>query len=278
MALNLLWIASPQRFGFVDDASATRFSFLSAALWWLGFSIPLFRRVPEPPRALEASESPGQGLLAAGLRRLAHTFKELRSYRDAFLFLLAFMIYNDGIQTIIRMAAIYGTELGIERDALIGAILLVQFVGIPFAFLFGALSARVGTKRMIFLGLSVYAVISVVGYRMSTAWHFFLLASLVGMVQGGTQALSRSLFATMIPRHKSSEFFAFFGVFEKFAGIFGPALFAALVTATGTSRNAILCVITFFGVGATILWRVDVAEGQRVAREADVLARGVSGS
>jgi UMF1 family MFS transporter len=272
MAFNLLWIAFPERFGFADDASATRFSFLSAAIWWLGFSIPLFRRVPEPPRGLEAGERPGQGLLLTGFRRLGQTLRELRGYRNAFLFLLAFMIYNDGIQTIIRMAAIYGTELGFERNALIGSILLVQFVGVPFAFLFGALAGRLGTRRMIAIGLAVYALISVLGYRMTTVWHFFVLALLVGMVQGGTQALSRSLFATMIPRHKSTEFFAFFGVFEKFAGIFGPALFAALVTATGTSRNAILAVITFFAVGGALLAKVDVAEGQRAAREADARA------
>jgi UMF1 family MFS transporter len=152
---------------------------------------------------------------------------------------------------------------------MITALLVTQFVGFPFAFLFGAFAARIGAKRAVFIGLSVYAVITILGYYMTTAAHFFALAVLVGMVQGGTQALSRSMFASMIPRHKSSEFFAFFGVFERYAGILGPAIFAYVVQQTGTSRNAILSVIVFFIVGAVILTFVDVDEGRRVARAAE---------
>ena len=175
--------------------------------------------------------------------RLGETFRELRSYRNAFLMLLAFLIYNDGIQTIIKMATAYGTEIGIGQNALIGAILLVQFVGIPCSFLFGMLAGRIGAKRALFLGLLAYTGISVLGYFMKTAFHFYVLAGLVGTVQGGTQALSRSLFASMIPQHKSGEFFGFFSIFEKFAGIFGPLIFAGTIAATGSSRNAILSVI-----------------------------------
>jgi UMF1 family MFS transporter len=149
---------------------------------------------------------------------------------------------------------------------------MVQFVGIPFAFAFGRLADRIGAKPSIFIALVVYVLISLVGYFMTTVWQFFLLSFMVATVQGGSQALSRSLFATMIPRSKSSEFFGFFGVFEKFAGIIGPALFAATVHATGSSRNAILSVIGFFVVGAVLLWRVDVPAGQRAAREADAAA------
>jgi UMF1 family MFS transporter len=181
--------------------------------------------------------------------------------------LLAFLIYNDGIQTIIKMATAYGTELGIDQSALIGAILLVQFVGIPCSFLFGMVAGRIGAKRALFLGLLAYTLISILGYYMKTAAQFYALAGLVGMVQGGTQALSRSLFASMVPRHKSGEFFGFFSVFEKFAGIFGPLIFAGTIAATGSSRNAILSVIAFFAVGAAILAFVDVAEGQAAARE-----------
>jgi UMF1 family MFS transporter len=201
--------------------------------------------------------------------RLAETFHELRGYRQAFLMLVAFMIYNDGIQTIIKMATAYGTEIGIGQNALIGAILLVQFVGIPCSFLFGSLATRIGAKHAIFLGLLAYTCISLLGYFMTSATHFYVLAGLVGMVQGGTQALSRSLFASMIPPHKSGEFFGFFSVFEKFAGIFGPLIFAGTIAATGSSRNAILSVIGFFAVGAALLWKVDVKEGQRAARQAD---------
>jgi UMF1 family MFS transporter len=240
------------------------------------FSIPLFRRVPEPPRRIEPDERAGQSPVRVALVRLGETFRELRSYRQAFLMLLAFLIYNDGIQTIIKMATAYGTEIGIGQSALISAILLVQFVGIPCSFLFGSIAGRIGAKRALFLGLLAYTVISILGYYMTTATHFFILAGLVGMVQGGTQALSRSLFASMIPQHKSGEFFGFFSIFEKFAGIFGPLIFAATIAVSGSSRNAILSVIGFFAVGAALLALVNVPEGQRTAREVErqVLAAG----
>jgi UMF1 family MFS transporter len=269
LALNLAWIQKPGWFGLpsggqLTPAQATlpsRLAFASVAVWWLLFSIPLFRQVKEPPGAATASE---------GLARSAHTalvksFRALVRYRQAGLMLLAFLIYNDGIGTIIRMATIYGTEIGIGRGALIASILLVQFVGIPFSFLFGALAGRIGAKRAIFLGLVVYAGISVFGYYMTTGLHFLLLAILVGTVQGGTQALSRSLFASMIPKAQSAEFFGFFAVVEKFAGIFGPLIFSAAIAATGSSRAAILSVIAFFAVGGTLLHFVDVERGRAEA-------------
>jgi UMF1 family MFS transporter len=277
LALNLAWIQRPDWFGLpygpsLSEDNATlpvRLAFVSVAVWWIVFSLPLFRRVPEPPALLERDERRDQNPLKVAFMRLAETFQELRSYRNAFLLLLAFLIYNDGIQTIIKMATAYGTEIGIGQNALIGAILLVQFVGVPFSFLFGRLAHRVGAKRALFLGLAAYTAISVLGYFMKTAFHFYVLAGLVGTVQGGTQALSRSLFASMIPRHKSGEFFGFFSVFEKFAGIFGPLIFAGTIAATGSSRNAILSVIIFFAVGAMLLAPVNVEEGQRIARVAD---------
>ena len=190
--------------------------------------------------------------------------------------LLAFLIYNDGIGTIIRMATTFGTEIGLEQGDLIAAVVLVQFVGVPFAFVFGQLAARIGPKRAIFLSLAVYTVISGLAYGMTTAAEFYVLALLVGMVQGGSQALSRSLFASMVPRHKSAEFFGFFGVFEKFAGIAGPSVFAVMILVTGSSRGAILSIVTFFVVGGLLLSRVDVEEGRRAARraEADLRAAG----
>ena len=281
LALNLAWIQKPAWFGLpagpdLDESAATlpaRLAFLSVAVWWLVFSIPLFRRVPEPPARLEPDEQKGQSPIRMAFVRLGETFSELRGYRQAFLMLLAFLIYNDGIQTIIKMATAYGTELGIDQSALIGAILLVQFVGIPCSFLFGMLAGRIGAKRALFLGLLAYTAISILGYYMKTATHFYLLAGLVGMVQGGTQALSRSLFASMIPQHKSGEFFGFFSVFEKFAGIFGPLIFAGTIAATGSSRNAILSVVGFFAVGAAILALVDLDAGRRQALAADAAAR-----
>ena len=290
LALNLLWILEPAWFGLpagagLSEAQATlptRLALLSVAVWWLVFSLPLLRKVPEPTHVIEADETPSGMLLVAPFVRLAETFGALRGFKQAFLMLLAFMIYNDGIQTIQKMATAYGTEIGIGRSVLIGAILLVQFVGVPFAFLFGTLAARIGTKRAIFLGLFVYAGISVLGYFMRTATHFVILAILVATVQGGTQALSRSLFASLIPTYKSGEFFGFYSVFEKFASIFGPLLFAVTIAFTASSRNAILSVILFFIVGAALLARVQVAEGQRAARAADeglgVLPRDIEGA
>jgi UMF1 family MFS transporter len=277
LALNLAWIQMPAAFGLpsgegLTESEATlpaRLAFLSVAVWWALFSIPLFHTVPEPPVRIEPDERPGESPARVAFTRLGETFRELRSYRQAFLMLLAFLIYNDGIQTIIKMATAYGTEIGIGQSALIGAILLVQFVGIPCTFLFGSVAGRLGAKRALFLGLLAYTVISILGYYMTSATHFYILAGLVGVVQGGTQALSRSLFASMIPQHKSGEFFGFFSIFEKFAGIFGPLIFAGTIAVTGSSRNAILSVIGFFAVGATLLALVNVEEGQRVARNVE---------
>ena len=272
LAINLLMIQQPGLFGIPDAGTAVRLSLASVAVWWFVFSIPLFLRVPEPPRRIEADEKPGASVLVTGARRLVETFHELRRYRQAFLLLMAFLIYNDGIQTIIRMATTYGSEIGIDENAMITALLTTQFIGVPFAFLFGHIAGWIGARTAVFAGLAVYAVITLLGYFMTSATHFFALALLVGMVQGGTQALSRSMFASMIPRHKSSEFFAFFGVFERYAGILGPAVFAWVVDRSGTSRNAILSVLLFFIVGAAILVFVDVEAGRRAARaaEADV--------
>jgi MFS transporter, UMF1 family len=266
LAINLAWILKPALFGLGDAGVASRLSFLSVAVWWLVFSIPMFRRVPEPavrPQNLHGHGGP----IVTSVRQLVVTLRDLRRYRQAFLMLVAFLIYNDGIGTMIRMAGPYGKEIGLPENALITAFVMVQFVGIPFAFAFGWLAGRIGAKTSIFVALIVYVAISIVAYYMTTAWQFFLLSFLVATVQGGSQALSRSLFASMIPPEKSSEFFGFFGVFEKFAGIVGPALFAITVRATGSSRNAILSVIAFFVVGASLLWMVDVEEGKRVAAE-----------
>jgi MFS transporter, UMF1 family len=276
LALNLAWIEAPHAFGLPDKGFAARLSFLSVAIWWAAFSLPLFRRVPEPPRQREPDETNAVGRpVRAAFQRLGETLRDLRGYRQAFLMLLAFLLYNDGISTIIRMATIYGTEIGIGQGSLIAALLITQVVGVPFAFLFGRLAARYRAKRAIFAGLGVYVVITVLGYFMRTGLHFFILAVLVGMVQGGTQALSRSLFATLIPRHRSGEFFGFFGVFEKVAGIFGPAVFSVTTALTGSSRNAIVSVMAFFVLGALTLALVDVEAGQKAARAAEAEVRTV---
>ena len=271
LVINAIWILRPQTFGMADAGVASRVSFVSVAVWWFVFSIPLFRRVPEPrlrpPARTEANP------LAVALARLAQTLRELRGYREAFLMLVAFAIYNDGINTFIKMATSYGAQLGLEAGDMIAAVVLVQFVGVPFAFLFGAIAGRLGPKRSIYLALGVYVVVSVLAYYVSTAVHFYILAFLIATVQGGSQALSRSLFATLIPRVKSAEFFAFFSIFEKFTGVLGPAAFTAAVSLTGSGRVAILSVVAFFVIGWAVLARVNVERGQAAARAAEAGAR-----
>lgn len=262
LALNVAWILSPGTFGLRDGAQASRLSFASVAVWWSLFSIPLFRRVPEPMVRTGTGARSIAELITASLKGLLHTIRELRRYRNAMLLLVAFVIYADGIGTIQRLATSYGAELGINQGALITAILLVQFAGVPFAFLFGALAARLGAKTSIFIGLAVYIALTIGAYYMKNERDFYILALMVATVQGGTQALSRSLFASMIPKARSSEFFGFFSIFEKFGAILGPAAFEMASRSTGSSRSAILSVIVFFVAGAAILSFVNVKQGQ----------------
>lgn len=267
LAINILMIQQPAWFGLADAGVASRLSFVTVGVWWLLFSIPLFRRVKEPVITRPGTAVTIGGTIAEAFRKLAETFRELKVYKQALLMLLAFFLYNDGVQTIIRVAVLYGDGIGIDTGSLITALLLVQFIGVPCSFLFGALAGRIGAKKGIFIGLTMYLGITILAYFMTTAAHFYALAVGVGLVQGGTQALSRSLFASMIPKSKSSEFFAFFSVFERYAGILGPAVFA-IVAGDGSSRLAILSLVVFFVAGMILLAKVDVAEGQRVAREA----------
>lgn len=271
LSLNALWFGyhdwfdvPAAWFGIDSKLFAVKASFVSVGLWWLVFMIPLMRRVPEP-----AVDDPGptQGsMLLHGFRRLATTFREIRRYKHLLLFLLAFWVYSDGIGTIGKMAVVYGKELGIGPTHMIIALVITQFVGIPCAIAFGRMAGGVGIKPCILAGLAVYACISVGGYFMKTTPHFYLLAGAVGLVQGGTQALSRSLFSSMIPKGKSAEFFSFFSISEKFAGILGPLVFAVVSQLAGGSRLGILSIIFFFIVGALLLLFVDPEEGRRAAR------------
>ena len=271
LIVNAAWVIRPELFGFADAGVAVRASFASVAVWWAAFSVPLFRHVPEPPPA-GARTAGTLGSAAAGLRRLAQTFRELRRYRQALLFLVAFWVYNDGIGTIIKMATAYGHEIGIGMTDLVGALVLTQLVGVPCTLLFGRLAGVTGAKRAILIALTVYSAVSVGGMMMTTPFHFYLLAIVVGTVQGGSQALSRSLFAAMVPRHRSAEFFGFYGASGKLAGIFGPLVFALVTDLTGTGRAGIFALLAFFVVGGLLLTRVDVDEGKAAARAAELTA------
>ncbi len=269
LAVNLVMIGLLPKTVTTPGADAVpvlgmRLSFLSVAVWWVVFSIPLFRRVPEPRgvRVGLAGENP---LLVAG-RRLSRTFREMRRYRQLFLFIIAFWFYNDGIGTVMKMAVAYGDEIGIGTLDLVGAILLTQAVGVPFTILFGRLAGRIGAKKGILSGLGIYMLIAIGGYFMTRAIHFWALACLVGVAQGGSQALSRSLYASMVPKKKSAEFFSFYNISGKFAGVMGPAVFALVGQLAGTSRLGVLSLIFFLVVGGVLLSFVDIEEGRKAAK------------
>jgi UMF1 family MFS transporter len=276
LACNLFMIMHPNFFGIPNAAWASRISFLSVALWWAIFSIPIFKNVAEPRVVIAKDES--QNPLRAGYQRLRKTFKDIRRFKELAKFLVAFWLYNDGIGTIIIMAVIFGAEIGIGRTHLIGAILMVQFIGIPFTVLFGRLPKRIGTKQSILLALGIYAIITILGYFMQKPIHFWILAFLVAMVQGGTQALSRSMYASMAPASRSAEFFGFYNVSSKFAGIIGPTLFGVVGQLTGTSRISIISIIFFFLAGASILATVNHAQGIDAANVEDDQERVRAGS
>lgn len=316
----------------------SRLSFLSVAVWWAIFSIPILRRVAEPPSA-SAQLEPGENVVSISFRRLKEVLVDVRHYKELFKYLVAFLIYNDAIGTIIGVATIYGAELGFDSVQLVLALLLVQFAGIPFSLIFGRLPSKseprrpqylafilynlvalpvtgmvgarlladpgigtilgviaavqavgvlfaallgrplfsrlagtLDTRRSIIVSLIVYAVIAVWGYFLNSVLEFWLLAWMVAVVQGGSQALSRSLYASLSPAAKSGEFFGLFGVMEKFSAILGPLVFAAAVAIFGNSRPAILSLILFFIVGIVLLRLVNIEEGTRVAREEDARA------
>jgi UMF1 family MFS transporter len=262
LLVALAAIQLPAAFGMADSGAATRASFVAVAVWWGIFSIPLFLRVQEPPRVSGAGDS----LARNTLKGIAGTWRDLRTrHRDALQVLVAIILYNEGIGTIIRMAALFAAGVGLPQTDVILAILLVQFLGVPASFLFGNIAGRIGTRGAILSGLAVYAVITFLAFFMTTSLEFYLLAVLLALVQGGTQALSRSLFASMIPRVRSSEFFGFYSVFEKAAGIAGPALFGLIALWSGSSRNAILSVLVFFLAGGIVLARANIARGRAAA-------------
>ena len=263
LLINLAWILQPTMFGFADTVSAIRASFVAVAVWWAIFSIPLFMVVPEPTPAATGDTG---AVIAVAISRLSRTFREIRQYRHAFLLFIAMLLYQDGIQTIIRRAGVYGAEVGIDQNSQIAAFVMVQFVGIPFSFMFGALGSRIGTKRAIFIAIGVYSLATILAFFMKTVVHFFVLAFLIATVQGGAQALSRAMFARMIPRDRTSEFFGFYAVSERFATVFGPAVFTISVMVTGNSKSAIIAILGLFVAGAYVLSKVDEAEGIRAAQ------------
>lgn len=262
LAVNVLMTLKPEFFGLADKAAAVRWSFLSVAVWWALFSIPLFMRVreraPAVPRVWRES-------VRLGMRELMGTIRDIRARRTILLFLVAYWLYIDGVNTIIRMAVDFGLSLGFADTSLITALLLVQFIGFPAAIVFGYLGEKWDTKKAIYLGLAVYLGVTVWGYFLEYVWQFYAMAAIIGLVQGGVQSLSRSYFARLIPENKSGEFFGFYNMMGKFAAMIGPLLVGLTAALTGSARLSILSVIILFIAGGAVLWFVREDEHKPVS-------------
>jgi MFS transporter, UMF1 family len=258
-AFNVAMSLWPQAFGLADSAQAIRLSFVMVALWWALFSIPVMLFVTES-RAIDQVVI--REMMRGGWRQLLATFHHIRRLRALWLFLVAYWCYIDAVDTIIRMAVDYGMSLGFKSQNLIVALLITQFVGFPAALIFGKLGERFGAKAGVFIAIAAYIGITLWAMTMDSVVEFYLLAAIIGLVQGGIQSLSRSLYASMIPPDKSGEFFGFYNMLGKFATVLGPALMGAVGVLTGNPRLSLLAVVALFVIGAVILNFVDVGGGQ----------------
>jgi len=260
--VNVFMYLKPELFGIPDGATAIKLSFLSVAVWWAVFTIPLILFVPEPKNYENIDFN---NAIRMGWVQLVQTFKEIRNMKVVGTFLLAYWFYIDGVDTIIRMAVDYGMSLNFPGESLIIALLIVQFVAFPAALIYGWLASKIGAKTGIMVGIIAYSFITLLGYFMTEAWHFYVLAILIGLFMGGIQALSRSLYTRIIPPDKSAEFFGFYNMLGKFAAIIGPALMGTIALVTGSARLSILSILLLFILGAFFLNKVDVKEGKRLA-------------
>ncbi|MDE2023794.1 MAG: MFS transporter [Gammaproteobacteria bacterium] len=256
----------PQWFGLTDATAAVKLILILTAVWWVVFSLPLLFWVPEPhkPQQQESLIKTAR----AGVLQLAETFRHVRAYKPVFMFLIAYWVYIDGVNTIIQMAVDYGKAIGFDTTDLILAVLMVQFIGVPAALLFGRLGERIGPKIAIFIGLAVYVFVTLFAAFMQHSWQFFVLAGLVGLVQGGVQLLSRSYYARLVPAERAGEFFGFYNMLGEFAAIIGPFLIGLVSYLSGSPRLSILSVILLFAVGAVLLARVEARPASSAAPRA----------
>ena len=256
-AINVLMTLYPDWFLLADKAEAVRWSFVSVALWWSLFTLPLLFFVHEER---EAAAPHWREAARNGFGQFIDTFHHLRSLKPVWMFLLAYFLYIDGVNTVARMAVDYGLSLGFDSSVLIKALLMTQFIAFPAALLMGWLGERWNAKGVLLVCIGVYAVACIWSSTMQAASDFFWLAAAIGMVIGGIQALSRSMFARMIPKHQSAEFFGFFNMLGKFAAVLGPALMGMASMFSGSARISILVIVLLFAAGAFVLYRVDEKE------------------
>lgn len=262
--INVTMYLNPKFYGITDAATAIKLSFLTVAIWWAIFSIPILIFVKEP------SVQNDLGVIKSiklGWSQLVNTMQSIRELKIVTTFLIAYWLYIDGVDTMIRMSVDYGTSLGFSSSSLITALLMVQFIAFPATLAYSWFAGKIGIKNGILVGIIGYAMISILGSMVSREWHFYALAALIACFQGGIQALSRSLYSKIIPESRSAEFFGFYNMFGKFAAIIGPPLMGYIGLITGNPRYGILSIIILFIFGGYFLIKVDVEEGERLARE-----------
>ena len=262
--INVTMYLNPQFYGITDAPTAIKLSFLTVAIWWAVFSIPVIIFIKEPTVQNDI------GVLRSikmGMSQLITTIQSIRELKIVTTFLIAYWLYIDGVDTMIRMSVDYGTSLGFSSSSLITALLMVQFIAFPATLVYGWFAGKIGVKRAILVGIIGYALISVLGSMVSKEWHFYVLAVLIACFQGGIQALSRSLYSRIIPESRSAEFFGFYNMFGKFAAIVGPPLMGYVGLITGNPRYGILSIIILFILGGYFLMKVDVEEGERLANK-----------
>jgi len=266
-AANVAAALHPDWFGLSGREQAIRLSFASVAVWWLLFSIPLMLWVKEEKPARRLAPEP---VLRDGMSQFIATFRHIRSLRTVWMFLIAYWLYIDGVGTIARMALDYGMALGFDTGVLIGALLITQFVAFPAAVLFGRIGERFGARSGILIGIAVYAVLCVFSMFMRQAHDFYWLAAVSGLVMGGVQSLSRSLYASLIPHGQAGEFFGFYNMMGKFAAILGPLLMGLVSLTTGSNRLSVLAILLLFVAGGAMLLRVRIntsLSGQEVQEQ-----------
>lgn len=248
-----------------DKVSAVRWAFGITAVWWAVFSIPLWLFVHQRSSSIPSQRPSFGTLIRDGWRDFIDTFRHIRQLKSVGLFLLAYWFYIDGVDTVIVMSVDYGKTLGFPEDSLITALLITQFIAFPAAIVFGFLGNKLGAKKGILIGLAAYVVITIGASQMQTVKGFYALAICVGLIQGGVQALSRSLYASLIPADQSAKFFGFYNMLGKFAAVLGPLLVGWFGILTGSSRLGLLAVLILFIIGGILLWRVPVKTNTNTA-------------